>query len=169
MLIVTMYIYFLHVCVSLCEGLVFSCPHIFNPCLTCSWLQQLCLHAVSCSRGVSRPPGGCPKTSTGCCPLWDCSWPVHSGASVWVFSRNQHSAGPGDQRLELEMEFGNTRMDGWRHLTHYLSFFPLMLIIHYKLMLVSYELMRVYLYNCWCLMLFCMYFLVYLYRDPCSD
>lgn len=70
-----------------------------NPHLTCNWLQELYLLAVFCSHGVSRPPGGCPRTNTSCGPLWDYSWSVHSGACVLVLS--QHLTGPGDQLLHL--------------------------------------------------------------------
>lgn len=91
----------------LCE--LTPCPVIhcmcINPCITCRWLQQLCLLAMSCSPGVSTPPGGRPRTNTSCCPPRDCSWPVHSGTWVLMLCQNQHSAGPGEQPLQLEFLF----------------------------------------------------------------
>lgn len=80
-----------------------SCMSTLNPRPTCRWLQELYLLAGSYTHGVSRTPGGRPRTNTDCCPQLDCSWSVHSGACVLV--RSQHSAGPSVQYLQLSMSW----------------------------------------------------------------
>lgn len=51
----------------------------------------------------SRTPVGHPRTNTHCCPLWNCTWPVCSHPCVWQILQNQHSAGPDNQPLQLQI------------------------------------------------------------------
>lgn len=65
--------------------------------------MQLHPFAVFGSSCESRTPVGHPRTNTRCCQLWNCTWPVRSHPCVWQILQNQHSAGPDNQPLQLQI------------------------------------------------------------------